>query len=150
MRLTIIIPFILPLICMTGCTTIKEYATEPNARDAAAWVRNRAGFIQAAVASVTHIAVYSTEKDTIDRRNVLEALNLVSTKINQLADGHKFNEGEIADSLQIKEKSLQLLVVSVLNIASSELENFKKNGYAEFGTEVLKAITAGIRDGSAQ
>ncbi len=140
---------LLPLIALfSGCATVKEAATEPNARDAAAWVRNRAGFIESAVATITHVAVYSFEKDTIDRRNVLELLNLVSSKLNKLADGQKFNEDEIKDSLDLKEKSLQLLVSSILNVASYEIENFKRNGYAEFGTEVIKAVTAGIRDGS--
>lgn len=144
--------FLSALYLVVGCASVhsENKFDEPKARDAAEWVRNRAGFIEAAVATITHVAVYSVEKDSVERRNILELLNIVSTKLNVIADGGNFNNEDIEKSLSLKEPDMQIVVAGILNVASFELKNFQKNGYAEFSTEILKAVTKGIADGSAQ
>ncbi len=143
---------ILPILCLfVSCASVDSVKKfdEPKARDAAEWVRNRSGFIEAAVATITHVAVYAAEKDSVQRANTLELLNIISSKLNKIAQGGNFESGEIGESLEIKEPELQVIITSILNLASFEFKNFKKNGYAEFSGEVLKAICQGIQDGTA-
>lgn len=136
------------LLALTGCETIKQNATEPKARDAAQWVRTRSGFIQNAVSAITHVAVYSSEKDTFERERTLEIMHAFASNINLLVSNGTVNPDDIKDALKINEPYFGPLMGAVANLIQVEMGTFQENGYAELSIEILKAVSRGIADGT--
>lgn len=140
----------LSILALFGCTTIKENATEPKARDAAQWVKTRAGFIENAVAAITHVAVYSSEEDSNDRLNTLLVMHALSKNINAVVSEGKVDADSIREALKINEPVFGPLFESIAQLAQSEINNFKQNGYGDLTIEILKAVSKGVSDGTVQ
>lgn len=142
------------MVCLVslfvGCNTIKENVTEPNARQAAEWVKTRSGFIEDAVASITRVAVYATQKDTYERERALEILHSMSGNLNALVSQGNVNPDEIKQALKINEPYFGEIASAITSLIQMELKNYDSNGYADLSLSILKAVTQGIKDGSAQ
>lgn len=132
----------------SGCETIKENATEPNARKAAEWVKERSGFIEDAVASITRVAVYASEKDTYERERTLEIMKAMAGNLNALISQGNFNPDEVKQALKINEPYFGEIASALASLIQIELKNFDNNGYADLSLTVLKAVTQGIKDGT--
>jgi hypothetical protein len=132
----------------SGCETIKENTTEPKARQAAEWIKERAGFIEDAVAGITRVAVYASEKDTYERERTLEIMRSMAGNLNALISQGNFNPDEVKQALKINEPYFGEIASALASLIQIELKNFDNNGYADLSLTVLKAVTAGIKDGT--
>lgn len=124
--------------------------SDEKAKEAAQWVQERSGFIEAAVASVTQVAVYSTVKDSDERKDILGAIHLASSNLNALVDNKIVDADSIRAALKIKEEYFNTIFSAVMNLAQAEIKNFRNNGYGDFTLEVLTAVSKGLNDGSAE
>lgn len=141
----------LPLLLLTGCSTTNPTATQvPTADDkahqAASWVQNEAGLIEVAVAGITEVVVYSTTKDAPDRDHINSVLNSVASALNSVANSGSIDPTAIKNALDVKEPYFAGLLGAVADLISTKVVDFEKNGYGDFAIEVIKAVSAGIKD----
>ena len=136
------------LIALTSCQSIKENATEPKARDAAQWVRERSGFIENAVSAITHVAVYTSEKDTFERTRTLEIMNAIAGNVNALIKNEQVDSRSIQLALKIDEPYFGPIMDAVVSLIKVETANFEANGYEDLTIAILEAVAAGIKDGT--
>jgi hypothetical protein len=151
--------YISTLLCIvfalfhTGCKTVDNSGpiiTEPNALKAANWVKERSGFIEAAVQAITHVAVYSSDENTAERARTLEIMHAIAGNVNALIASGKVDSDSIKAALRIDEPYFGPIMDAVANIVQVELSNFSDNGYKDLGVAVLVAVSRGISDGTAQ
>jgi hypothetical protein len=138
------------LLGLTSCQSLQENATEPKAREAAQWIKDRSGFIQNAVQAITHVAVYATEKDSHERARTLEIMNAVSGNLHALIVSGEVNPTSIQNALKIDEPYFGPLFASISLLIHTELKKAQDNGYTELSTEILIAVTQGIKSGTVQ
>lgn len=144
----IISSLFLVAILLTGCNTTQPVVTQENAKTGAEWVKNRSGFIEDAVASITRVAVYSTEKDTFERTRTLEIMHAIAGNINALVSQGTVDPDEIKSALRINEPYFGEVASAITSIIQIELKNFDDNGYKDLAVAILVAVSSGIADGS--
>lgn len=142
--------FLIAVLLLCGCSTVdyQKELNEDNARKAADWVKERSGFIESAVMSITHIAVYSTEKDTEERTEILNTLHIVSSNLNSLVENKIVEPDSIRAALKIKEPYIGAIMSAVFSLIQVESGHFKENGYGNLSIEILRAVSKGVADGS--
>ncbi len=135
----------------SGCqTTDSKIPTEEKAKEYAGWVQERSGFIEDAVASITRVAVYETQKDTFERTRTLEILKAVAGNLNALVHNGIVNPDEISSALRINEPYFGGITSAIASLIQVEMVTFKENGYADLSISILEAVSAGIRDGATE
>lgn len=135
---------------LTGCQTIQENATEPNARKASEWVKTRTGLIQNGVQAITHIAVYSTNQQTFERVRTIEIIHAVAGNINALIANNQVDSESIRQALKIEEPYFGPIMDSIANIIQAEMGSFRENGYADLSMSILEAVSKGMAAGTVQ
>lgn len=145
-KLLLLIPFIL----MIGCSTTPKSPYEEKAKIASEWVAERSGFIEVAVQTSTHIIIYSVEKDSEKRAELLAILNTVSTNLNTLISEGKVDPMSVRNALKVKEEYVGTILSGVASIYTAEYSNIQKNGYANLAIEILKAVSRGVANGTIQ
>jgi hypothetical protein len=134
------------LLMLTGCSTMSE--NEPKAHQIASWVSERQGFIENAVAAITQVAVYSTEKDSIERTNTLLMLHVISSNLNGLITSGNVDADSLKEAFRVDQQYFTPVMNAVVPLVYGEIQNFKNNGYGDVSIEILKAVSLGIKDGS--
>jgi hypothetical protein len=135
---------------MTSCQTVKENATEPNARLASEWVKKRSGFIQNAVQAITHVAVYATDQQTFERQRTIEIIHAISGNLNALIANNQVDSEAIKQALKINEPYFGPIMDSIANIIQAEMGSFRENGYADLSLSILEAVSKGMAAGTVQ
>lgn len=151
--ITVVILFLIVSSFLTlfeGCSTIdyQKTVTEEKAKDASHWIQERQGFIQNAVAAITQVAVYSSDKDTAERANTLVVIHAIAGNVNALINHEKVDPESIKNALKINEPYFAPIMAAITSLIQAELNNFKENGYGSLSIEILKAVSAGLKDGS--
>lgn len=137
-------------LSLCGCSTLDFQKNEPKAKELAGWVKNRSGLIQNAVAAATQLAVFSFEKDSEERSKIKADLHIIGESLNVLTTGGTINPEEIRATLDIDEEYIGTILKLAASLFQANLEDFQKNGYGDVSVEIVKSITAGIRDGSTE
>lgn len=145
---------ILAFVC--GCqivpTGTPSAPSTPQEKSALAvkWVKERSGFIEQAVAGITQVAVYSYDKDSDQRKNVIRILHTVSLNLNKLASGNSIDVDELQTSFKIEEDYFRPIIMAIEALILNEISTFEQNGYAQMSLEIIKSVSLGISDGTAQ
>jgi hypothetical protein len=141
------------LALFTGCQTSKPIltdVTEENAGRAAEWVKMRSGLIENAVQAITHVAVYSSDSNTVERTRTIEVMHAIAGNLNALIANGKVDSQSIKEALKIDEPYFGTLMNSIADLVQIEIGTFKDNGYASLTVAILTAVSRGIADGTVE
>jgi hypothetical protein len=77
-------------------------------------------------------------------------MNAVSGNLHALIVSGEVNPSSIQNALKIDEPYFGPLFASISLLIHTELKKAQDNGYAELSTEILIAVTQGIKSGTVQ
>lgn len=133
----------------TGCSTLSG-VNEEKAHQASDWIKERSGFIENAVAAITHVAVYASDADTAERERTIEIMHAVAGNLNTLIANGQTDPQSIQDALRINEPYFGPIFASIGLLIHTEMQTFSDNGYADLTSNILLAVTKGVRDGTTE
>lgn len=135
------------VLIFTGCSTLPQNQDE--AHKAADFINQRSGFIEDGVAAVVREGVYLA-KDGSDKQRIIDICNAVATAINDCLTSGNTDPESLRRAFIVSEPYYDNLFQAVCKIVFDEIENLKTNGYADETIAIMKATTAGIKDGTAK
>lgn len=140
---------LLPILSLLLCSCASITPDQQKAEDASKWVADREGLIEISVSTLVQVAVYSTNKDTAERQNILSVIHAVGSNLNALVENNISDPDSIRAALKVKEPYFEDVFIAIYNVTQAEAKNFDGNGYHDFIIEILKAVSKGLQDGSA-
>jgi len=132
---------------LAGCTTEQIKESDESAHQVASWVAERQGFIENIVMAVVQANVYSTDAGTVERNNVLLRWHVASGNINSLITQGKVDMQSIREAFKVNEQYFDPVADAFAPVIANEINKFQQNGFGDATIEILKAVSAGIRDG---
>jgi hypothetical protein len=134
------------VLVFTGCSTLPQ--SQDEAHKTAQFINQRSGFIEDVIATVVRSGIYLA-KDGTDKQRIIEICNVVSDNINSfLTDGSSDPEA-VRRVFIVSEPYYDDLFQTVAKLVFIEIQKLKDDGYGDETIAILRAASAGIRDGTA-
>jgi hypothetical protein len=134
------------LLC-SGCATIQQH--EPEAAQAADWVKHNSGLIQVGTQAIATALIYASPEGT-DKQKAIRCTLAVATNLDRLLTNRQLDPDSVRAAFKIKEPWFDSVMDGAAALYESKYWQAKKNGYTDAAESLLKAVTAGLLDALPQ
>ena len=152
----ILLPFLCLLsLLMGGCVTptppvIQQaesavVASDAKMAEADQWVQNNSGLIENGTSVLCMGLIYGT-RDGTTKTHIIQCVQAVASNLQSLIKAGTVDPDSVNKAFRTNDPAIDNVLAGAASLYETNYWQGMKSGYKDFGTDLLKALSAGIMD----